>query len=121
MVFDKQNMAKEFIKVIEDGIEKSKTLATKAGEKPTFATERKEIAYDADAEVKTAQESAEDDLGAIKAEIVTLCKELGGTSNEKLMTTLKEYVPSGNPNAIRSVDKAKELLAKLNEMNNANA
>ena len=58
----------------------------------------------------------EDEIEAIKAQIVEKCKELGGTKNEELMTTLKEFVPSGNPNAIKDIEKAKELLTKLNDI-----
>lgn len=74
---------------------------------------------DIPATVKTApvyEEAVEtpvDLLKSVKAEIVALCKELGGTKNETLMTTLKEYTPSGNPNAIKDIDKARELLDKL--------
>lgn len=56
---------------------------------------------------------AEDDLDSIKKEIVAMCNKLGGTKNADLMAALKEFVPSGNPNAIRSLDKAKECLEKL--------
>ena len=42
-----------------------------------------------------------------------MCTELGGTKNADLMATLKEFVPSGNPNALKDVDKAKECLAKI--------
>lgn len=62
--------------------------------------------------------STEDELKAIKKEIVTLCTALGGTKNETLMTTLKEYVPSGNPNALKDLTKAQELLARLQTLSN---
>ena len=55
----------------------------------------------------------EDELASIKAEIIELCKTLGGTKNEQLMETLANFVPSKNPNAIRSVDKAKDCLTAL--------
>lgn len=58
----------------------------------------------------------EDDLKSIKAQIVDRCKALGGTSNADMMALLKTYVTSGNPNAIRDISKAKELLDKLNNM-----
>lgn len=54
-----------------------------------------------------------DELKAIKADIVALCKELGGTKNADLMATLKEFAPSGNPNAIKDIDKARECLNKI--------
>lgn len=60
-------------------------------------------------------DASENDLKTIKAQIVEFAKAHGGTSNPELMAVLKEYVESGNPNAIKSLDKAKELLAALNE------
>lgn len=54
-----------------------------------------------------------DILTDVKKEIISLCTQLGGTKNETLMATLKEFVPSGNPNALKSVEKAKECLAKV--------
>ena len=42
-----------------------------------------------------------------------MCVTLGGQKNEELMSTLKDCAPSGNPNAIKSVEKAKECLAKI--------
>lgn len=54
-----------------------------------------------------------EDLAFIKKEIITMCTTLGGTKNEELMTTLKNYVPSGNPNAFRDIEKAKECLEKI--------
>lgn len=59
---------------------------------------------------------AEDDLKSIKTQIVDRCKALGGTGNADMMALLKTYVTSGNPNAIRDISKAKELLEKLNNM-----
>lgn len=56
------------------------------------------------------------DLADIKKEIVALCVALGGQKNEALMTELKKVVPNGNPNAIKSVEKAKGLLATLKAM-----
>lgn len=54
-----------------------------------------------------------DDLLNVKKEIVSMCNKLGGTKNEDLMSTLKQYTPSGNPNAIKDIDKAKECLEKV--------
>ena len=58
----------------------------------------------------------EDDLKTVKVQIVDRCKALGGTTNTEMMALLKTYVTSGNPNAIRDISKAKELLEKLNNM-----
>lgn len=55
----------------------------------------------------------EDQLAAIKKDIIALCTELGGTKNEQLMSTLKEFTKSGNPNAIKSIEKAQECLTAL--------
>lgn len=55
----------------------------------------------------------EDELKLIKTDIIALCKELGGSKNERLMETLRKFVSSGNPNAIKSIDKARECLAAV--------
>ena len=60
-----------------------------------------------------ASVSDEDILKDVKKEIISLCTQLGGTKNEDLMTTLKEFVPSGNPNGLKDVDVAKACLAKI--------
>lgn len=60
--------------------------------------------------------SPEDELKTVKTQIIAIAKELGGTSNEQLMSTIKEYSSNGNPNAIRDVNKAKELLARLQSL-----
>lgn len=62
-------------------------------------------------------ESSTDDIVAIKKEIITYCSKLGGTKNEDLMNTLKEYVSNGNPNGIKDVQKAKECLEKIKKLN----
>ena len=54
-----------------------------------------------------------DDLKTVKAQIIEAAKAAGGSGNETVMATIKEYAPSGNPNALRDIDKAKELLSKL--------
>lgn len=58
----------------------------------------------------------EDELKDVKKEIVALCTSLGGTKNETLMTTLKEVVPNGNPNAIKDLETAKQLLEALQKL-----
>ena len=57
-----------------------------------------------------------DDLKEIKQQIIDRCKALGGTNNVEMMTLLRTYVPSCNPNAIRDIAKAKKLLEELNAM-----
>ena len=53
-------------------------------------------------------------LDEIKKQIVSKAVELGGTKNKTLMDTIKEFVPSGNPNAIGDVETAQACLEKLN-------
>lgn len=55
----------------------------------------------------------EDQLKETKKEIVNLCTALGGTKNEQLMATLKQFSANGNPNAIKSIEKAQECLAAI--------
>ena len=62
---------------------------------------------------ETASEDPAESLKALKAEIIQMCGDLGGTKNEALMTTLKSYIPSGNPNALRDLDKARDLANAL--------
>ena len=57
--------------------------------------------------------SSTDDLASIKKEIISLCTQLGGTKNTELMSALKSYVSSGNPNAIKELDEAKKCLAQI--------
>lgn len=52
-------------------------------------------------------------LTDIKKQIISKCTQLGGTKNKELMDTLKTYTSNGNPNAIRSIEKAKECLEKI--------
>ena len=55
-------------------------------------------------------DNAEEALKNVKKDIIAKCTELGGTKNEALMETLKEFVPSGNPNAIKSISVAYQCL-----------
>ena len=54
-----------------------------------------------------------DDLKTVKSQIIEAAKAAGGSADANVMTTIKGYAPSGNPNAIRDIDKARELLGKL--------
>lgn len=60
--------------------------------------------------------TVDDELPALKKAIIAKCNEKGGQKNVQLMTVLKSYVASGNPNAIKSADKAKECLAAISEV-----
>ena len=61
-------------------------------------------------------EETVDELKEIKKQIVARCTALGGTKNTQMMDLLKTFVASGNPNQIRDINKAKECLAALTEM-----
>lgn len=116
MVFDQPNMADEFIRVVEEGIEKSRTNSTKSKE-PTFKPEKVEIKYDTDEDASpSAQSQAADDLKELKSQIIAVANQKGGSKNETIIGIVKKYSPSGNPNAIRDIEKAKQLLAELQAM-----
>ena len=66
---------------------------------------------------KEEDEIPTDDLKAIKAQIIEAAKAHGGSKDANVMATIKEFAPSGNPNSIKDIDKAKELLAKLEQLN----
>ena len=63
--------------------------------------------------VRKDDEEVVDDLKSVKKAIIAAAKAAGGSADETVMTTIKEYSASGNPNAIKDLDKAKELLDKL--------
>lgn len=117
MVFDKKDMGAEFIKVIEEGIEKSRTTAEKPT-KPTFESEKVNISYDdGDDATISAKAKADDDLKSIKTSIITVAKAAGGPKDPTVMEIITKYVPSGNPNMIKDIDAAKNLLAELESLN----
>jgi hypothetical protein len=58
----------------------------------------------------------EEILKEVKKEIISLCTQLGGTKNAPLMEALKEYVPSGNPNALKDLSVAQECLTKIKDI-----
>ena len=57
-----------------------------------------------------------DDLKSIKSQIIEAAKAAGGSSNENVMGIIKKYAPSGNPNSLKDIDKAKKLLAELQKL-----
>lgn len=60
--------------------------------------------------------STEDELPTLKKEIISLCSKLGGSKNTELMTTLKKFITSGNPNGIKEVSVAKECFETLKKI-----
>jgi len=69
---------------------------------------------------KVTQETVEEDLKALKKDIIALCTELGGSQNEDLMTIVKKHAKNGNPNSIKEIGKAKELFDELTEFKEIN-
>jgi hypothetical protein len=55
-------------------------------------------------------------LAKVKYDVVELCKALGGSKNEELMTIVKKYAPNGNPNSIDEEEKLVELHSELIEL-----
>jgi len=53
---------------------------------------------------------------SVKADIIALAKELGGSKDETLMAVIRKYAPDGNPNSITDVVKLEELKVELNDM-----
>lgn len=61
-------------------------------------------------------EAIEDELPTLKKDIIALCSKLGGSKNTELMTTLKKFISSGNPNGIKEVSVAKECFEELKKI-----
>jgi hypothetical protein len=111
MVFDKQNMGAEFIKVVEEGMEKSRTETTGKGVrvKPDAPIE---IAYDSDT-------VSDDSLMTIKKEIASICNELVKSKKitaPKLKAFLEEQTGVGMPNLIEDLGVAQKCLDLLKGM-----
>ena len=121
LVFDKRNMAAEFIKTIEDGIEKSKTDLSPV-KKKTKKAEKIEIKADTD-DVEEPVENdlfsdelttPTEDINTIKKQIIEKCTSLGGQKNSAVMEVVKEF---GNPNGIKSIEDGQKYLEALNNIN----
>ena len=67
--------------------------------------------------VRKDEEESVDDLKSIKAQIITVAKAAGGPKDPTVMEIITKYVPSGNPNMIKDIDAAKNLLADLESLN----
>ena len=117
LVFDKGNMGEEFIKTVEEGIEKSKTDFTPAN-KQIKASEVTEIKADNDATDTVTEgrlfgdedQGITDDINILKNQVVEKCKELGGTSSKLVMEAVAKL---GNPNAINTIEKGRKYLEFL--------
>lgn len=56
------------------------------------------------------QEEPSNDLETLKKQIIDVCNDLGGTQSDKVMDVVKKL---GNPNALKTVEAAKEYLEAL--------
>lgn len=119
MVFDKGNMAAEFIKVVEDGIEKSKTDFSPANKK-IQATEVTELKADndvTDAPVDSGVFSDEpsistDDVASLKKAITAKIEELGGSKNTEVVAF---YKANKNYNTLTDVAELKQYLEDISK------
>lgn len=119
LVFDKGNMAAEFIKTVEDGIEKSKTdhspvkKKTKA-EKIELKADTDEVGEPTDSGIfDDSQSETTDDEQSIKKQITDVCNSIGGGQNKDLMAYVKEH---GNYNGFTDVDKLKKYLEDVKKI-----
>ena len=67
-------------------------------------------------ETKLSENLDDKDLEELKKMTVEKCKELGGANNERLMEILKTYVPNGNPNSIKNIEKLRQLYAEISTL-----
>lgn len=120
LVFDKGNMAPEFIKTVEEGIEKSKTDFSPA-KKQAKKVEKVEIKADSDDVGEPTENTIFDgvqsepteDIEYLKKQIIERCTELGGQSNKELMKIVNK---NGNPNGLTDIDAAKKYLEAVNKL-----
>ena len=63
----------------------------------------------------------EEGLKELQANVVTLCKSMGGSGNSVLMDVVKSFEPSGNTNKIKDIVKVQELYDKLIELQKTSA
>jgi len=54
----------------------------------------------------------------VKAEVIQLCKDLGGRSDATLMSIVKKYAENGNPNSITDTAELSKLRSELVDLKN---
>ena len=54
----------------------------------------------------------------VKAEVIQLCKDLGGSSDAVLMSVVKKYAENGNPNSITEAAELSKLRSELVDLKN---
>lgn len=119
LVFDKGNMAAEFIKTVEDGIEKSKTdhspVKKKAkAEKVELKADVDDVGEPTDSGIfDDSQSETTDDEQSIKKQITDVCNSIGGGQNKDLMAYVKEH---GNYNGFTDVDELKKYLEDVKKI-----
>ena len=59
----------------------------------------------------------EESLDDIKKQIIALCKEKGAPENKEVIGVIKSFIANGNPNSFRSIDKAKQCLEAIKQLN----
>ena len=60
--------------------------------------------------------SPEEAMENVKSDVFDLLKELGGSSNEIAVALVKEHHASGNPNAIKDIQKMSQLRSELTDL-----
>lgn len=55
-------------------------------------------------------------LEQTKNDIIAICKQLGGTKNAELMSTLKQFVKNGNPKGLKDVETAQNCLLAVQQV-----
>lgn len=61
----------------------------------------------------THKANKEEAIAKVKAEIIDLCKTLGGSKDAELMEVVRRYAPNGNPNSITDETQLSELRSEL--------
>jgi hypothetical protein len=60
--------------------------------------------------------SPEDAMESVKQDVFDLLKKLGGSGNEMAVALVKEHHASGNPNAIKDIQKMSQLRSELKDL-----
>ena len=63
--------------------------------------------------VRKEEEPVVDELKETKRQIIEIATSLGGKSNKEVMDLITQYVADGNPNRLRDISQATELLGKI--------
>lgn len=132
MVFDKGDMSEEFIKTVEDGMEKSKTLGTPIKKTKKIITksepqiedeviEEKQVVEDTEDDVDTVEESEdlfqdEDNVEDVNAEdLVIEIRSIFKSASKEQKEQIKELVApvGGKLNADVPIDVLQEVLEVL--------